>query len=47
MICELEMKTCHKKAKKYSYAKDCEEQPREIFDQCKKKFTQPEARSSS
>merc|ERR1712203_123698 len=29
-ICELEMKTRPKKAKKYSYTKDCEEQPREI-----------------
>ena len=28
-ICELEMKTRPKKAKKYSYTKDCKEQPRE------------------
>merc|ERR1712096_317474 len=32
-ICELEMKTRPKKAKKYSYTKDCKEQPREICDQ--------------
>jgi len=31
-FCELEMK-----AKKYSYTKDCKEQPREICDQCEKK----------
>merc|ERR1719508_584867 len=31
-ICELEMKTRPKKAKKYSYTKDCKEQPREICD---------------
>merc|ERR1719466_653844 len=36
-ICELEMKTRPKKAKKYSYTKDCKEQPREICDQCEKK----------
>merc|ERR1739845_138464 len=29
-FCELEMKTRPKKAKKYSYTKDCKEQPREI-----------------
>merc|ERR1719186_2186690 len=40
-ICELEMKTRPKKAKKYSYTKDCEEQPREICDQCEKKSIQP------
>merc|ERR1712055_698038 len=40
-ICELEMKTRPKKAKKYSYIKDCKEQPREICDQCEKKFLQP------
>ena len=32
------MKTRPKKAKKYSYTKDCNEQPREICDQCEKKF---------
>jgi len=31
------MKTRPKKAKKYSYTKDCKEQPREICDQCEKK----------
>ena len=40
-ICELEMKTRPKKAKKYSYTKDCKEQPREICDQCEKKSLQP------
>merc|ERR1712179_688412 len=44
-ICELEMKTRPKKAKKYSYTKDCEEQPREICDQCEKKTIQPVARN--
>ena len=29
-ICEMAMKTCPKKAKKYSYTKDCNELPREI-----------------
>merc|ERR1712179_505432 len=38
---ELEMKTRPKKAKKYSYTKDCKEQPREICDQCEKKTIQP------
>merc|ERR1711875_106184 len=33
-ICELGMKTRPKKAKKYSYTKDCKEQPREICDLC-------------
>ena len=32
-IWELEMKTRPNKAKKYSYTKDCREQPREICDQ--------------
>merc|ERR1712221_43918 len=41
-ICELEMKTRPKKAKKYSYTKDCQEQPREICDQCEKKSIQPQ-----
>jgi len=40
-ICELEMKVRPKKAKKYSYTKDCKEQPREICDQCEKKTIQP------
>merc|ERR1712179_598439 len=40
-ICELEMKTRPKKAKKYSYTKDCKEQPREICGQCEKKSIQP------
>merc|ERR1719186_707172 len=40
-ICELEMKTRPKKAKKHSYTKDCKEQPREICDQCEKKSIQP------
>ena len=35
------MKTRPKKAKKYSYTKDCKEQPREICDQCEKKTLQP------
>merc|ERR1712119_140101 len=39
--CQLEMKTRPKKAKKYSYIKDCKEQPREICDQCEKKSIQP------
>ena len=34
-ICELQQKTRPKKAKKYSYTKDCKEQPREICE-CKK-----------
>ena len=41
-ICELEMKTRPKKAKKYSYTKDCKEQPREICDQCEKKTLRPD-----
>ena len=36
-ICEFEMKTRPKKNKKYSYIKNCKEQPREIRDQCEKK----------
>merc|ERR1711942_88227 len=40
-ICELETKTRPKKAKKYSYTKDCKEQPREICDQCEKKSLRP------
>jgi len=40
-ICELEMKTRPKKAKKYSYTKDCKEQPREICDQCETQSLQP------
>merc|ERR1711982_14796 len=40
-ICELEMKTRPKKAKKYSYTKDCKERPREICDQCEKKSLKP------
>ena len=40
-ICELQQKTRPKKAKKYSYTKDCKEQPREICDQCEKKSIQP------
>merc|ERR1712129_367912 len=31
-----------KKAKKYSYTKDCKEQPREICDQCEKKTLKSE-----
>merc|ERR1712087_375392 len=46
-ICELEMKTRPKKAKKYSYTKDCKEQPREICDQCEKKNLRPFARCKS
>ena len=38
---EFETKTHSKKAKKYSYTKDCEEQPREICDQYEKKTIQP------
>merc|ERR1712096_180940 len=41
-ICEMEMKTRPKKAKKYSYTKDCKEQPREICDQCEKKTIEPQ-----
>ena len=41
-ICELEMKTRPKKAKKYSYTKDCKEQPRKVCDQCEKKFLDSE-----
>merc|ERR1711942_564392 len=40
-ICELETKTRPKKAKKYSYTKDCKEHPREICDQCEKKSLRP------
>merc|ERR1711982_59699 len=40
-ICEREMKTRPKKAKKYSYTKDGKEQPREIGDQCEKKSRKP------
>ena len=41
-ICEIEMKTSPKKTKKYSYIKNCKEQPREIRDQYeKKKSIQP------
>merc|ERR1712034_37717 len=40
-ICELQQKTRPKKAKKYSYTKDCKEQPREVCDQCEKKSLQP------
>ena len=40
-ICELEMKTRPKKAKKYRYTKDCKDQPREICNQCNKKTFQP------
>merc|ERR1712142_530674 len=40
-ICELEMKTRPKKAKKYSYTKDCKEQPREICDQCETQCLEP------
>ena len=36
------MKTRPKKAKKYSYTKDCKEQPREICDQCEKKTLESE-----
>ena len=39
--CQLEMKTCPKKAKKYSYTKDCKKQHREIRDHCKKKSSKP------
>ena len=35
------MKTCPKKPKKYSYTKDCKEQPREISDLYQKKTVQP------
>ena len=35
------MKVRPKKAKKYSYTKDCKEQPREICDQCEKRTIQP------
>ena len=35
------MKTRPKKAKNYSYTKDCKEQPREICDQCEKKSIKP------
>jgi len=40
-ICELEAKTRPKKAKKYSYTKDCEKVARKICDQCEKKFLEP------
>ena len=36
-ICELEMKTRPKKAKKYSYTKDCKEKPWENCDQGEKR----------
>ena len=36
------MKVRPKKAKKYSYTKDCKEQPREICDQCEKRTIEPE-----
>merc|ERR1712098_631320 len=38
---ELEMKTRPKKAKKYSYTKDCKEQPRAICDQCETQSLEP------
>jgi len=40
-ICELETKSRPKKAKKYSYTKDCKEQPRLICDQCETRSLQP------
>jgi len=40
-ICELKQKTRPKKAKMYSYTKDCQEQPREICDQCETKLLEP------
>jgi len=40
-ICELKMKTRPKKAKKYSYVKDCKEQPRQICDQCETQSLEP------
>ena len=40
-IFEVDMKTHSKKAKKYSYIKDCKKQPREICDQCNKKSSKP------
>ena len=40
-ICELEMKTRPKKAKKYSYTRDCKEQPKKVYDQCEKKTLKP------
>merc|ERR1712215_653088 len=40
-ICELQMKTRPKKAKKYSYVKDCKEQPRQICDQCETQNLEP------
>ena len=39
------MKTCPKKARKYSYVKDCKEQPREICDQGDKKTIQPSCKT--
>ena len=35
------MKSRPKKAKKYSYTKDCKEQPRQICDQCETRSLQP------
>ena len=35
------MKTRPEKAKKYSYTKDCKEQPREICDQCETQSLEP------
>jgi len=40
-VCEIETKTRPKKAKKYSYTKDCSEQRREICDQCETKTIEP------
>eukprot|EP00091_Calanus_sinicus_P000057 TRINITY_DN0_c4_g1_i4.p1 TRINITY_DN0_c4_g1~~TRINITY_DN0_c4_g1_i4.p1 ORF type:complete len:167 (+),score=45.65 TRINITY_DN0_c4_g1_i4:523-1023(+) len=38
---ELAAEDSPKNAKKYSYTKDCKEQPREVCDQCEKKTIQP------
>jgi len=40
-ICQLDMKTRPKKAKKYSYEKKCKEEPRQICDKVEKKAMVP------
>jgi len=40
-ICQLDMKTRPKKAKKYSYEKDCKTEPKKLCDQVEKKTIQP------
>jgi len=41
-ICQLDMKTRPKKAKKYTYEKQCKEEPRQICDEVEKKAMKTE-----